>query len=179
MLPLLAAALLAPSPANDICLAMVPPRLTEQLVRDHADFQLPLLTDAQPDQLVARAIAGTWPCPFVSAADFDGDGRLDRALFLKHKSDPTVRLLAVLNSEGGWRIAIQQDWPLALTQVAIEPLAAGYYEQTKAGPEAARQLDTLKSIEADNAGFLAGNDAGAQRAYFFVNGEWQWIWLRD
>ena len=175
----LAAAVAAPSPANDVCLAMIPPRLTAQLIKEHPEYTLPFLTDGKPDRLLAAADAGGWPCPFVAIADVDGDGALDRALVLKHKSQPVTRFLVARNVDGMWRSELQRDWPLSIDATVVEPLEAGLYEQTRAGPNAAAQLDNLNSIQSDHPGFVAGQFEGAKAAYFFVNAKWQQIWIKD
>ena len=177
----LAAVLAAPAPtaATDICLAMVPPRLSAQLVREQPDYVLPHLTDAPADRLMNIATNGGWPCPFVAIADFDGDGSLDRALVLKHKRESNVRLIAARNVDGTWRIDLQKDWPLALSVAVVEPLEAGLYEQAKTGRDAAAQLDNLNSIQSDHAGFLAGQMERAKAAFFYQNNAWQQIWVDD
>jgi hypothetical protein len=182
MLFALAAVVLAapvPSPANDICLAMVPPSLAALLAREQPNYVLPLLTDAHVDRLMNIAATGGWPCPFVAIGDFDGDGSLDRALVLKHKVEPSVRLIAARNVDGMWRIELQKDWPIVLNAAVVEPLEAGLYEQTKTGHNAAAQLDNLNSIQSDHAGFLAGQTESAKAAFFYQNNAWQQIWVDD
>ncbi|HYM36724.1 MAG TPA: hypothetical protein VET48_15095 [Steroidobacteraceae bacterium] len=169
----------APTPATDVCLAMIPPRLAVQLERENPDHALPTLTDAPVDRLMATAASGGWPCPFVAIGDFDGDGNLDRALVLRHKTEPSVRLIVARNEGTKWHIEIQTDWPIKITEASVEPLEAGLYEQTKGGRDAAKQIDNLKSIQSDHAGFLAGPTEGSKRAFFLVNGAWQDIWLED
>jgi hypothetical protein len=169
----------APTLANDICLAMIPPRLAAQLTSEFPDYSLPTLADAPVERLMIAAAAGAWPCPFVAIADFDGDGNLDRALVLRHKTDSTVRFIAARNEAGQWRIELQKDWPIAIAGAVVEPLEAGLYEQTKGGRDAAKQIDNLKSIQSDHPGFMAGPDEGAKQAFFFVNDKWDEIWLQD
>jgi hypothetical protein len=178
---LVAVALAAPvpSPANDICLAMVPPSLAALLAREQPDYVLPQLADAHADRLKNIAAKGGWPCPFVAIGDFDGDGSLDRALVLKHKSEPSVRLIAARHVDGMWRIELQKDWPLVLNAVVVEPLEAGLYEQTKTGHNAAAQLDNLNSIQSDHVGFIAGQTESAKAAFFYQNNAWQQIWVDD
>ena len=171
--------LAAPTPATDICLAMIPPRLGAQIAKEHPDYVVPLMTDAQVDRLMATAESGGWPCPFVAIADVDGDGALDRALVIRHKSQPSVRLLAARNVDGMWRIELQKDWPFAITAAVVEPLEAGLYEQSKTGVNAAAQLDNLNSIQSDHAGFLVGQAEGAKLALFLQDGKWRELWVED
>jgi len=172
-------ALAAPTAATDICLAMLPPQLAAILERGQPDHTLPLLTDTPPERLLALANSGSWPCPFVAAADFDGDGDLDRAVLLKRTSEPGVRLAIARNDDGEWRIELQKDWPVALILAVVAPLEAGLYEQTKAGPNVAAQLDALNAIQADHGGFVAGQVEGAKVAFFYVDGAWRELWLQD
>src|SRR5690348_14122618 len=65
-----AAAIAPPTSGNDICLAMIPPRLAIQLARDNSDYALPVTADAPLERLLANAEAGGWPCPFVVIGDF-------------------------------------------------------------------------------------------------------------
>lgn len=180
-----AAAVAAPTPtpppalATDICLAMIPPQLAAQLQSENPDYALPTLADVPVDRLIATAQAGSWPCPFVAIGDFDGDGNLDRAVLLRHKSEPTVRLIAARHENGQWRIELKKDWPIRIVDAQVEPLEAGLYEQTKGGKDAAKQIDNLKSIQSDHAGFVAGQYEGGKQAYFYINNEWQDIWLED
>lgn len=176
-----AAALAAPvpTPATDICLAMVPPRLLVLLARELPDYVLPQLLDAHVDRLMSIAAQGDWPCPFVAIADFDGDGNLDRAVVLRHKSEPSTRLIAARNDDGQWRIELQKEWPIALSAAVVEPLEAGLYEQIQTGRNAAAQLDNLNSIQSDHPGFLAGQAEGAKAAFFYQNNKWQEIWVED
>jgi len=169
----------SPAPAGDICLAMIPPRLAAQLRQENPDYDLPTLGDVPIDRLLAAAESGTWPCPFVAIADFDGDGNLDRAVILRHRSEPTVRFVVVRNDEGHWHDEVQKDWPIRIVDARVEPLEAGLYEQTKGGRDAAKQIDNLKSIQADHAGFAAGQTEGGKQAFFFVNNAWQEIWLEE
>jgi hypothetical protein len=181
LLILLTAAALtpAPSPANDICLAMVPPRLAALLANEQPDYVLPQLTDAHADRLMNIATQGAWPCPFVAIADVDGDGNLDRAVLLKHKTEPASKLIAARNVDGQWRIEVQKEWPIALNAAVVEPLEAGLYEQSTAGGKTAAQLDNLTSIQSDHAGFLAGQADGIKAAFFYQNTAWQQIWIED
>jgi hypothetical protein len=114
----------------------------------------------------------------------DGDGTLDRALVLRHKTQSTVRLVAARNVDGMWRIELQKDWPIAIAAALVEPLEAGLYEQARANKNSATQnpaaqLDNLNSIQSDHAGFLAGQSESAKAAYFFQNGKWQELWIED
>jgi hypothetical protein len=169
----------APSPANDICLAMVPPRLAALLTHEQPDYVLPQLTDAPVDRLMNIASQGGWPCPFVAIADVDGDGNLDRAVLLKHQSEPATQLITARNVDGQWRIEVQKEWPIALSAAVVEPLEAGLYEQAATGRNTAAQLDNRLSIQADHAGFLAGQTEGAKAAFFYQNNAWQQIWIDD
>lgn len=172
-------AMIAPTAATDICLAMLPPRLATTLERGQPDHMLPLLTDTSPDRLLDLAQTGEWPCPFAAVADFDGDGDLDRAVLLRHKLELSVRLIVARNDNGEWRIEFQKDWPIALAAATLRPLEPGRYEQTKIVADIAAQLDTLNVIEADYAGFLAGQAEGAKAAYFFQNGGWREMWVEE
>ncbi|MBC7982661.1 MAG: hypothetical protein H7Y02_02295 [Candidatus Obscuribacterales bacterium] len=175
----------AAAPAPDLCHAMLPPALVVQLTLAHGDYQLPRLADLPIDVIRRNAELGGWPCPLVAIADFDGDHRWDRALFLKHKSEPTVRLIAALNTEkDGWQIGLQRDWPVPIDVVHIQPLEAGLYEQTqsestKAAANTAARLDELNSIQSDYSGFVAGQAQGPRAAFFFQNASWQFIWIAD
>jgi hypothetical protein len=171
-----AATVASPAPAPDLCQAMLPPGLVVKLALSQSQYELPRLMDVPGETLKAQAIEGGWPCPLVAIGDFDGDSRWDRALVLRHKTDSTVRVIAALNTESGWEIGLQIDWPLAIGEVELEPLGPGLYEQARAG-SAAAQFDNLASIQADNAGFLAGQRNGRQAGYFYVNGAWQHVWL--
>jgi hypothetical protein len=186
LLAFLAAAATATGPTppaltagTDICLAMVPPKLASQLKRDHPGYDLPSIADVPVERMMANAASGAWPCPFVAIGDFDGDGALDRALVLKHKIDPTARLIAARNDGGQWRVELQKDWPFAIATLAVEPLDAGLYEQTKGGRDAAKQIDNLKSIQSDHPGFSAGAMEAGKQAFFYVGDEWQSILLAD
>jgi hypothetical protein len=174
----LAAAAIVPQ-SNDACAAMIPPRLAAIVIAANPDYALPSLADAKPDRLSAIADRGDWPCPFVAAADFDGDGNLDRALVLRHKNQPGVRIVAARNIDGMWRIEVQKDWPIPMASVVVEPLEAGLYEQKRSGRPPAAELDNLVSIQSDHAGFLAGQDDDGKQAFFFVNNAWQTISVDD
>jgi hypothetical protein len=158
---------------------MVPPRLMILISREQPDYVVPQLLDAHADRLMAIATRGGWPCPFVAIADVDGDGNLDRAVLLKHKNEPSIRLIAARNVDGEWRIDLQKEWPIALSAAVVEPLEAGLYEQSRAGRNPAAQLDNLNSIQSDHAGFLAGQDEGAKAAFFYQNNKWQELWIED
>lgn len=169
----------AATSANDICLAMIPPRLATVIAREHPDFVLPNLVDAHADRLMSIASQGGWPCPFVAIADVDGDGNLDRAVILKHKTEPNSRLVIARHIEGEWRLDKQKDWPLSLNITVVEPLEAGLYEQVKGPHNVAAQFDNLNSIQSDHAGFLAGQAEGAKAAHFFQSGKWQELWIEE
>ena len=176
-----AAAVAAPIPGVDVCSAMIPPALAAQLARDFPDYRLPRLADAPTERLASMADAGDWPCPFVAIGDFDGDGKLDRALALAHNSDPSVRLIAARQTAAArqWSIELRQDWPLPLAEFVVEPLEAGFYEQTKTNADVAAQLDNMQSIQSDCPGFQAGELRGPRAAFFLVGEVWQRIWLAD
>jgi hypothetical protein len=168
-----------PSRATDICLAMVPPRLAEQILREQPNYALALLTDVPAPRVLQTADSGGWPCPFVAAADVDGDGTLDRAVILKHKTEPGVRLLVARQLEKGWRIELQREWPIALAAALVEPLDAGFYEQSPANRDSAKNLDEQLSIQSEHAGFVAGQTDGRKAALFFQNGAWRQLWLSE
>jgi hypothetical protein len=168
----------APSAANDICMAMVPPKLQAALTQAHTDYVLPRLTDAPVSRLVEIAESGAWPCPFVVIGDFDGDDRLDRALLLRHRDSSAARLITARNLASGWQADLQEDWPIEIASAGIEPLEPGLYEQTQSG-DAAANLDNLLSIQSDHAGFLVGQLDKPRRSYFFVETQWRSIVLED
>jgi len=181
MLLALAAAAATASPAlptPDLCQAMLPPGLVVKLSLSQSQYELPRLADIPADILKANAIDGGWPCTLVAIGDFDGDSRWDRALILRHKTEPTVRLIAALNLEADWEISLQVDWPLTIGEVALEPLPPGLYEQARTG-SATAQLDNLASIQADFTGFFAGQRNGKQAGYFWVNDAWQHVWITE
>jgi hypothetical protein len=180
LLALAAATAIATNPAQpapDVCRAMLPPGLVMKLALSQNQYELPRLSDIPPDALLANSTLGGWPCPLVAIADFDGDSRWDRALVLRHKTDSTVRLIAALNTEAGWEIGLQLDWPLTIGDVDIAPLEPGLYDQVRTSTNTAAQFDNIASIQADHAGFIAGQRDGKQAGYFRVNNAWQHVWL--
>jgi hypothetical protein len=164
-------------PGPDLCRAMLPPTLVMKLALSQSLYELPRLSDIQSEALLANSTIGGWPCPLVAVADFDGDSRWDRALVMRHKTDSTVRLIAALNTEAGWEISLQLDWPLTIGDVDIAPLEPGLYDQVRTGADTAAQLDNIASIQADHSGFIVGQRDGKQAGYFWVNNAWQHVWL--
>lgn len=162
---------------------MVPPQLAAQLTRENPDYLLPLLADAGTVRIQEISERGDWPCPFVTLGDFDGDGTWDRAILLKHKSQPSVRLITARHIGGMWQIELQQNWPMSIATMLLEPLSAGLYEHhqspVQAGVSPAVQLDNLTSIQAERAGFSSGQIGGVKLAFFYQNDVWQHLPIDD
>jgi hypothetical protein len=174
---LLAQALAQPVVSADACGALIPPALSSRLSADMPGFQLPQSTDAGDTRVKELAANGGWPCPFVVAGDFDGNGSLDRALLIKSASG--VRLISVLNNQGQWQVSMSEDWPLSLAESELSPIEPGLYQRGDAITQPVAQLDQLASLQADNGGFSAGKIAGRYAVYFYINSKWQKLTLKD
>lgn len=166
-----------PVPA-DACAAWIPPALSVRITTDLPGYSPPLSTDAGETRIHDIAANGDWPCPFVVAGDFDGNGTLDRALLVK-SSQGAVKLIAVINNRGEWRITLNEDWPLSLAESELRPMEAGLYQRSDAIDHPVAQLDQLSSIQAENNGFASGKVNGRRIVYFLVNDQWQKLVIRD
>lgn len=174
---LLLAQALAQALPVDACSVLIPPALASRIAADLPGWQLPQLSDAGEVRVRDIATQGDWPCPFAVAADFDGNGSLDRALLVKSANG--VKLIGALNNHGQWQLSLSEDWPLPLIDSELTPAESGFYQRGEAIAQPAAQLDQLASIQADNGGFTAGKVAGRHAVYFFVNGKWQKLTMKD
>lgn len=174
---LLAQALAQPVAAADACAVLIPPALSSRLAADMPGYQLPQVADAGEARIKDITGKGGWPCPFVVAGDFDGNGSLDRALLVK--SAGGIKLIGVLNNQGQWQLSLSEDWPLPLTDSELIPIESGLYQRSDAITQPVAQLDQLANIQAENPGFSAGKAAGRYAVYFFVNSKWQKLTMKD
>jgi len=163
---------------QDACASLIPPALAARLATDLPDFSLPTTALAGAARVRALATSGDWPCPFVVAGDFDGNGWLDRALLLPGKI-AGVRLVTALNQEGQWQLSLNESWPLAAEDSYLTPQEPGLYQRGDAIAQPAAQLDQLPGLQAEQPGFAAGKLNGMQSVYFFINSHWQKLALRD
>lgn len=176
-LPLLALGLFqsatATSVSSDACAALVPSALVARIAADWPAYQTPASSDAGETRSKALDASGDWPCPFVVAGDFDGNGALDRALLLKPRQTGNARMIGALNNNGQWQITLSEDWPLALSDSQLSPKEPGLYQREDAIKQPAAQLDQLASLQTDYAGFTAGKLNGLYALYALINGKWQ------
>jgi hypothetical protein len=163
----------ATNASSDACAALIPSALSAKLATDLPAYQLPASSDAGEARNKALDAAGDWPCPFVVVGDFDGNGALDRAVVLKPKQPGSARLIGALNNNGQWQTTLSEEWPLSLTDTALEPKEAGMYQRDEAIKQPVAQLDQLVSIQADYAAFTAGKVNGQYAVYALINGKWQ------
>ncbi len=164
--------------AADACAALIPATLSARLTSDMSGYTVPLSGDAGEPRSHDIAIQGDWPCPFVVAGDFDGNGSLDRALLVKSPQG-TLKLITALNHNGQWQLSLTEDWPLPLTETELRPLDAGLYQRSDAIDHPDAQLDQLSSIQAENSGFAAGKVNGRRTVYFLLNDQWQKLTIKD
>ena len=169
--------LLAPV-APDACAALVPATLSVKLAADLPGAVMPMSSDAGESRTREIASRGDWPCPFVVAGDFDGNGYLDRVLLMK-LADGSIKLLSALNNNGQWQVSLNEDWPLSLTESELRPLEPGLYQRSDAIDHPDSRLDQLSSIQAENSGFAASKLNGRRAVYFLVGEQWQKLTLRD
>jgi len=174
---LLAQALAQPVLAADACAVLIPPALNARITADLPGYELPQALDAGDARNKDIAVKGSWPCPFVVAGDFDGNGSLDRALLVK--SPNGTKLIGVLNTQGQWQLSLLEDWPLTLGDSELMPVESGLYQRSDAITQPVAQLDQLASLQGENSGFSAGKVAGRYAVYFFINNKWQKLTLRD
>lgn len=174
---LLAAALAQPVAPPDACATLIPPALSSRIAGELPGYQLPQITDAGDARVRDIATQGDWPCPFVVAGDFDGNGSLDRALLLKGPNG--VRLVGALNQQGQWRLSLSEEWPLPLTDSELLPLESGLYQRADAINQPVAQLDQLAGLQAEHAGFRAGKVNGRYAVYFLFETHWQKLTMKD
>ena len=189
-LVLLAKAAAAQTPAApplpeppDVCALLVPPRLASKLRAEEPGFELPKAADAGQARLQTLAQTGGWPCPFVVLGDFDGNGWLDRVVLLKNPAPApgtaTGRLVAALNTEGSWQLKLAEDWGLPLQESFVHAMEPGLYQRSDASSTPAAELDLLQTIQSDVPGFAAGKLNERHAVYFFQDGVWQRLWMRN
>ena len=169
----------SPGVGSDACAALIPSALVAKLATDWPAYQVPSSGDAGDTRIKALDAAGDWPCPFVIAGDFDGNGTLDRALLLKPKQPGSARLIGALNNNGQWQITLSGEWPLALSDSLLEPKEPGLYQREDAIKQPVAQLDQLVSMQTDYAGFAAGKLNGQYALYALINGKWQKLTLNE
>jgi len=176
-LPLIAISLLTTAQAggssSDACASLIPPALNMQLTTALPDYRLPSSEDAGAERLKAITAQGDWPCPFIVLSDFDGDGRLDRAMLLPARNGDGARLLVALNAPDQWLFSLSEDWPMAMNLSELRPLESGLYQRNDAIAQPAAQLDQLQSLQADFSSFRAGNTGAEYNLYALVGGHWQ------
>jgi hypothetical protein len=162
----------------DACAVMIPPALSARIAIDMPGYSLPHASDAGEVRNRDISNKGDWPCPFVVAGDFDGNGSLDRALLVKSPQG-ALKLIAALNHNGQWQLSLSEDWPLSLAESELRPADAGLYQRSDAIDHPVAQLDQLPSIQADNSGFAIGKLMGRRAVYFLVGEQWQKLTLKD
>jgi hypothetical protein len=182
LITLIAAAKIVATPAPvpvpaDACAALIPPKLAELLLRENPGFQIPRSTDASPERLKRIEDSGDWPCSFVAAGDFDGNGLLDRAILMKSSSAPAVRVVAALNIDGMWQLTLSQDWAVSMELAYLKPLEPGLYQRPKATEAPTAELDKAAPLESDRPGFEAGEEKGHSAVFFFQEASWHHQWM--
>jgi hypothetical protein len=176
---LMARAAAQPTPVvADACATMVPPSLGARIATELPGYTLPRASEV--GEVRARDISnkGDWPCPFVVAGDFDGNGSLDRALLVKSPQG-AFKLVAALNNNGQWQLSLSEDWPLPLAESEVRPAEPGLYQRSDAIDHPAAMLDQLPSIQAENSGFSASKVNGRRAVYFLVGEQWQKLTVKD
>jgi len=173
------AALPAPvPPTQDACAALIPVALSAKLVADFPGVALPSSIDAGDVRTRDIASRGDWPCPFVVAGDFDGNGYLDRALLMKPASGG-AKLVVALNSNGQWQVSLSEEWPLSLLESELKPIEPGLYQRSDAIDHPDSRLDQLSSIQSENSGFAASKVNGRRAVYFLAGEQWQKLTIKD
>jgi len=162
----------------DACAALVPPALSARINADLPGYSLPSSNDA--GELRNREIAtrGDWPCPFVVAGDFDGNGTLDRVLLVK-ASHGATKLLGALNLNGEWQLSLSEEWNVPLIDSELSPMGSGLYQRSDAVDHPVAQLDKLSSIQAESDGFSAGKINGRKAVYFYIDNHWQKLTIKE
>jgi len=172
----LAKAVATPAPVPlpaDACAALIPPKLAEVVLRENPGFQLPRSTDASAERLQRIENSGDWPCSYVAAGDFDGNGSLDRAILLKSTSATAVRVVAALNIDGSWQLTLSQEWAIPMESAYLKPVEPGLYQRPKSTAAPAAELDKAAPLESDRPGFEAGEEKGRSVVFFFQDAGWQ------
>ena len=176
---LMARAVVQPAPVvPDACEMMIPTALSARINADMPGYGLPRSGEAGDVRNRDINNKGDWPCPFVVAGDFDGNGSLDRALLVK-SSQGAYKLIAALNNNGQWRLSLSEDWSPSLVVSELRPADAGLYQRSDAIDHPVAQLDQLPSIQAENSGFSASKLGGHRTVYFLINEQWQKLTIKD
>lgn len=162
----------------DACAALVPPALSARIVADLPGYTVPNSNDAGEVRVRDIANRGDWPCAFIVAGDFDGDGLLDRAMLIK-SAQGGMKLISALNLSGQWQLSLSEEWSVPLSESELRPLEPGLYQRTDAIDHPVAQLDKLPSIQAENSGFSAGRINSRRAVYFFLHDQWQKLTIKD
>jgi hypothetical protein len=162
----------------DACATLVPPALSARITADLPGYSVANSNDAGEARVKEIASRGDWPCAFVVAGDFDGDGYLDRAMLIK-SAQGKIKLISALNLSGEWQLSLSEEWAVPLTESELRPLQAGLYQRSDAIDHPVAQLDKLPSIQAENDGFSAGRINSRRAVYFFVHDRWQKLTIKD
>ena len=178
--------LVQPNTAVDACVAMLPLSLQTAIAGTYRSYRLVQVSDYEPETITSeRQYHNGSPCIAVATGDVDGDGILDFAFMLTHRSrQRTVLVSARASGRGGWifeRLDSLGD-TLPGSQF-VNTIAPGKYTDLYASDRA--PSDFIKGpghahrYVSHRSGFVTGTIEASAVAYFFTGTQWIHLWLSD
>jgi hypothetical protein len=127
--PVVLAAASAPANAADACAGQMPPALVARFAKTHPGWRMPVENDNLAEDIAAARARGHSGCLGVAAGDYDGDGRLDRALMLVAPDGARWQLVVALDRPRGWKVEALLPAADGRTGMYVDTGAAGHFVQ--------------------------------------------------
>ena len=162
--------------ANDACRAQIPRALEQAITSKYPDFRAPLVTDNLSEDVEYAQEKHQSPCIGVAAADFNGDGSLDKVIALTALRGKSAVVIVAIQSGKIWKLHELTKWAEGRSRLYVDTDKPGTYYSVL---EAVSGLGEVEKLSCKNSFAIFGMTESTGVAYCLRKGKWRYTWFSD
>jgi hypothetical protein len=125
-------------------------------------------------------------CLGVAEGDYDGDGRIDRALLLTSREEfpdrggRRILLVVAFGHENRWELSVLRDIDDAnRNRLYVHTAPRGDFTRTESLPDPPNEPGEVEGFTIEHAGVISGVTESSAVVHAWVGGCWKHVWISD